>query len=337
MADNIAVTPGTGATVASDEATYSGDTAKVQVIRQVHVDGSEGSKTVKELVRLEDAAHTTGDPGIPALGVRQDTAASLAGTDGDYTMPIFDASGRQHVNVGNTVTVASHAVTNAGTFAVQATGTVDLGATDNAVLDAIAASVAAIDTDTSTIITNTGAATTALQIMDDWDNGASDGASVSGDVAHDTADAGEPVKIGAQARKTNPTAVADADRVNFIADKLGKQVVVGSIRDLKSNQQTTITASTSETTIITADATNFLDVYGLTIANTSTTYTTVTIKDATAGTTRFVFAVPAQQTVGFMLPESAAHKQATANNNWTATCGTSVSSINITALFVKNL
>lgn len=67
--------------------------------------------------------------------------------------------------------------------AQQGTWTVDLGATDNAVLDAIAASVAAIDTDATTIIghvdgietligttnTNTGAATTALQIIDDWD------------------------------------------------------------------------------------------------------------------------------------------------------------------------
>lgn len=69
-------------------------------------------------------------------------------------------------------------------------GTVDLGATDNAVLDAIAASVAAIGTDTTTIIghvdglegfvdgiegligttnTNTGNSATSLAIVDDWD------------------------------------------------------------------------------------------------------------------------------------------------------------------------
>lgn len=99
MADNLAVTPGSGAIAAADEATYSGDTSKVQVIRQVHVTGSEGSKSVVELVRLEDAAHTSGDPGIPSLGVRKDIAASLAGTDGDYTFPIFDALNRLHVNV----------------------------------------------------------------------------------------------------------------------------------------------------------------------------------------------------------------------------------------------
>lgn len=61
--------------------------------------------------------------------------------------------------------------------------TADLGATDNAVLDAIAASVAAADTDLTTIIghvdgiegilttmdADTGSILTAVQIMDDWD------------------------------------------------------------------------------------------------------------------------------------------------------------------------
>jgi hypothetical protein len=42
----------------------------------------------------EDAAHGSGDTGTLALGVRKDTAASLAGADGDYTAPIFDALNR---------------------------------------------------------------------------------------------------------------------------------------------------------------------------------------------------------------------------------------------------
>ena len=70
----------------------------------------------------EDAVHSTGATGTLALVVRSDTAASTAGTDGDYAALITDANGRLHVNVGNTVTVASHAVTNAGTFAVQVDG-----------------------------------------------------------------------------------------------------------------------------------------------------------------------------------------------------------------------
>jgi len=72
------------------------------------------------------------------------------------------------------------------------------------------------------------------------------------------------------------------------------------------------------------------------IANTSASACNVTIKDATAGTTRFILAVPAGTTTGFMLPESAAHKQAATNNNRTATCSASVAAIEITALFVQN-
>ena len=75
------------------------------------------------LGKAEDAAHTSGDVGVMALSVRQDTAAALSGTDADYQPLITDGSGRLHVNVGNTVTVGSHAVTNAGTFAVQESGT----------------------------------------------------------------------------------------------------------------------------------------------------------------------------------------------------------------------
>ena len=140
---------------------------------------------------------------------------------------------------------------------VVVTGTVDLGATDNAVLDAIAASVAAIDTDTTTIIghvdgiegilttidTDTGNMDTslnnietAIQIMDDWDNTASDGASVSGDVAHDGIDAGEPVKIGGKALDVGsiPAAVAANDRVNAAFLRNGVQLHLGGSVDIKT-------------------------------------------------------------------------------------------------------
>lgn len=48
----------------------------------------------------EDAVHASGDSGTLALVVRKDTAAQVAGTDGDYSTLVNDASGRLHVNVG---------------------------------------------------------------------------------------------------------------------------------------------------------------------------------------------------------------------------------------------
>jgi hypothetical protein len=80
-----------------------------------------------------------------------------------------------------------------------------------------------IETLIGTTNTNTGNAATSLSVLDDWDNTASDGVSVSGDVAHDAVDAGEPVKIGGYAKAAAPTDVsADGDRVNAWFDLAGR-------------------------------------------------------------------------------------------------------------------
>jgi hypothetical protein len=107
-------------------------------------------------------------------------------------------------------------------------------------------------------------------------------------------------------------------------------------RASRSRQVTTITGTT-ETTIVTAGATGVLrDVFLLLVSNTSATATNVTIRDATAGTTVFVFAVPAGQTVGYSMAACDAVKQTTAANNWTAQLSTGVTSIVITAAYVEN-
>lgn len=162
-------------------------------------------------------------------------------------------------------------------------------------------------------------------------------ASAAGDYSEMAVDNFGQVRQALQARTTNPTAAADSNGVIPITDKLGKQVVVGSIRDLKIQQTTTITASTSETTVLTAVASTFLDVYGVIVANSSATAASVTFKDATSGTVRFTIYIPAGETRGFMLPESGAYNQAVVNNNWTATSSASVTSLFITLLAVKNI
>lgn len=158
-----------------------------------------------------------------------------------------------------------------------------------------------------------------------------------GGTASGSAIANAPVTIGGRTATTNPTAKADGQVNDIMLSKTGKVIAVGALREMKSRQVTTITSSTAETTIITADATFFLDIFLLLITNTSGTASTVTIKDSTAGTTVWTFAVPAGTTVGFVIDPGGAGKQTTVNNNWTATCGTSVASILITAHFVKNL
>lgn len=81
-----------------NKATQNGDTVADLVV-------SLDSETVALAIqKAEDAAHASGDSGIPVLVVRKDTAATLAGTDGDYTLLIVDANGRLHTldNTGAT-------------------------------------------------------------------------------------------------------------------------------------------------------------------------------------------------------------------------------------------
>lgn len=107
----------------------------------------------------------------------------------------------------------------------------------DAVKTAVDAAEVSIDLTTTAVQANTVAVenvVVAVQIMDDWDNGASDGASVSGDVAHDFVDAGEPVKIGGKASTSQPTAVANSDRVDAYFDEYGRLHVRDIVYDTSS-------------------------------------------------------------------------------------------------------
>lgn len=55
--------------------------------------------TATSLGKAEDAGHTTGDTGVMMLGVRQNTAASLAGSDADYVPPIMNTRGALWVSI----------------------------------------------------------------------------------------------------------------------------------------------------------------------------------------------------------------------------------------------
>lgn len=98
MADNQPMN-GTTALVATDEVTYSGDVAGVQLVRVVDVTGAEGSKTVTDqpAIYLEDTAHVSGDKGMFILAIRSDSDIPTA-NDGDYTALKLDEVGRLKVS-----------------------------------------------------------------------------------------------------------------------------------------------------------------------------------------------------------------------------------------------
>lgn len=74
------------------------------------------------LGKAEDAAHTTGDVGVMALAVRQDTAAVLAGTTGDYIPLSVDANGYLRVTLPETQLDGSEYETVAAAATTQALG-----------------------------------------------------------------------------------------------------------------------------------------------------------------------------------------------------------------------
>jgi hypothetical protein len=109
-----------------------------------------------------------------------------------------------------------------------------------------------------TIDVNSAASAASLSVLDDWDNGASDGASVSGDVAHDTADAGEPVKLGHKAVDlgANPSEVAANDRTNWYSMRNGVPFVIGGAPFVKSQnvQVTDADGAQTDAAIVSAGA-----------------------------------------------------------------------------------
>lgn len=89
MADNVAITAGSGTSIATDDisgAHYQKMKLAVGIADDAAMIGHK-----------EDDAHSSGDAGIMALGVRKDSAAIVSGTDGDYTPLIVDGQGRQWV------------------------------------------------------------------------------------------------------------------------------------------------------------------------------------------------------------------------------------------------
>lgn len=115
LATNVALPAGTNAIgkLAANSGVDIGDTDVTSVIP-----GTGATNLGKAI----DTALGVTDTGVLALTVRDDSLATLTEVDGDVSALRVDSTGRLWCNVSNTVTVASHAVTNAGTFAVQVDG-----------------------------------------------------------------------------------------------------------------------------------------------------------------------------------------------------------------------
>lgn len=285
------------------------------------------------LGKAEDAGHTTGDTGVFILGVRNDANAALSGTDLDYTPISVDSAGNPQVDIIAALPAGTNNIGDVDVLTViTGTGATNLGKAEDA---------AHTTGDTGVFVLGVAnEAQTTLAADADYIAQATDtkgNTLVVGNIAHDGVDAGNPVKIGGTARQTNPTAVADTDRVNGFFDDVGRVVQMPyQCRDLVVQSGVITLTNTTETTLIAAGAAGvFHDLLSIRLANTSATAVRCDIRDATAGTVIDTFYLPAGDTRGqsFTIP----FKQTTAANNWTVQLSASVTDVRITAIAVKNV
>jgi hypothetical protein len=121
-----------------------------------------------------------------------------------------------------------------------------------------------------------------------------------GDVAHDGADSGNPVKIGGRARSSEIAAVASNDRTDFIADLVGKQIVLpyANPENFVSGCITSAMTGTTSTSLIAAPASglrNYITQITVSCAH-PTQGTDIIIQDGSGGTTLYV--IPAAALYG---------------------------------------
>lgn len=263
MADNFPLTPGSGRFAATDQVTYSGDAADVQLIRPVLVTGAEGARTVVDLPGDNtngldvDVTRVSGN-----VTVVQGTAASLNATVAQGTAANLNAT-----VVQSTASNFNAQVVGAGAAGAAATG--------NPVLNA-----GSDGTNARTLKTDTAGSQF-----------------VVGDIADDSPDSGNPVKMGAYAEATPSTStlVADADRTNVHADidgiLLSKPYT--SYGDILVERVTNTDGASTALTVFgaTVGARNFITMIAL--YNSSTTNGFVDIRDGTAGTVLLTLPLPA--------------------------------------------
>ena len=403
------------ATELIDDSIVADDAAFTPATTKVNMAGAEFDDTTPDSVN-------EGDAGAVRMSANRNLYTTIRDAAGNERGANVNASNQLSVSVDNTVTVAAHNVTNAGTFAVQAAqaGTWTLGANsgvdigDVTINNASGASAVNVQdggnslTVDGTVTANAGSGTfttsdnqtitdnaaftdgtskvlmagfsfdetagTALtendaaaarinanrSIINVLEDGSTrgryatvtaanalkvDGSAVTqpvsgtitasnttGNVASDGVDSGNPVKIGGIARSSDITAVANADRVDFISDLNGKQIVLPYAipENFTAGATAAITGTTSTSVIGAPGAGIRLYITSVQITNSHATVgTLVSITDGSGGTTLAeCYAAPAGGGCAMTLPVPL---RLTANTALHAVCGTTGSNTYVSA------
>jgi len=166
------------------------------------------------------------------------------------------------------------------------------------------------------------------------------GTDIGGNLAHDAAEVAgaKPLGIGFQARTTNPTSVADADRVRAIADDIGRPIFqIGHCRDLQTQTTLDLLSTTTETILLAAGGAGiFYDIASIDVINRSQISCILSLRDATAGAVVYTIPLAPKQPYVKSFPRGAGWKMTTANSVWTVQLDT-VASVSINIQAEKNV
>lgn len=123
---------------------------------------------------------------------------------------------------------------------------------------------------------------------------------VQGGVAHDAADAANPVKTGGRARSSEIAPVANNDRADFVTDLVGKQIVLpyANPENFVSGAITSAMTGTTSTSLVAAPGAGLRNYITTIIASNShaTVGTDIVIQDGSGGTT--LLTIPAAAVYG---------------------------------------
>lgn len=312
MADNVAVTAGTGTVIAADEVTRNAIAEKQQIIK-ISL-GAEGA-----FDNLVDSGQQLSAASVPVVIASDQSAVPITGTVTAVTA-ITNALPAGTNNIGDVDVLSSALPTGASTAAKQpALGTAGAPSTDVITIQGIAAGTTVPVTGTITAVTAiTNALPAGTNNIGDVDvltlpalvagtanigdvdvltlpnvtlAAGTNTNEVVGDAAHDAAVAGNPLLQGIEARTSLGTAVANGDVVRATGDRYGRAFVMGFPMSWARSNGTPITATT--TSVIAAPgAGSHLEIGRIHMTNASATAATVSIRDGAAGTQSFESYLP---------------------------------------------
>lgn len=317
MADNVAITAGSGTSIATDQDGGGNHHQYVKVEfgadnTQTPVDASNplpvtvisGGNGAVQGVDAHDAAVTAAP--VTGGGYASAAAPTNVSADGDAVRAWFLRNGAQCVNVTAAGTlIASGNGTNGAalrvTLASDSTGTVDTelpaaaaladGASNPTTPTVGSALLSFNGTTWDRTLNGNGTASKALRVTIASDSTGIIGATCTGAAAHGASVSGNPLLQGLEARTAVGTAVTNGQAVRALGDVFGKQVVItGALHEEQLGPTSVNFTTTTAADLIAAQGAGVkIAITAITITNAHATVgTKVTVRDKTTTTRKFV-------------------------------------------------